>query len=75
MNTLCQDGTIYDEEVDLALTKLKCEDLFEKVGRLTAEAKTDADFQMAFNQANSELLSQLNQNSQKKPPLKEDMQT
>lgn len=52
----------------MMLDQLNYTDISTRVSQLTVNAKTELDFQMAFNQANSELLHQLNQNSQKPPP-------
>ena len=49
----------------MMLDQLNYTDISTRVSQLTINAKTDADFQLAFNQANSELLNQLNQNSNK----------
>ena len=54
------------DEVDMMLDQLNYTDISRRVSELTINARTDSDFQRAFNQANTELLSELNQRSQKR---------
>ena len=55
--------SLFDDEVENALSQLNSgsgEDVvMHRVEELTAEAKTESDFQRAFNQANIELLRKL----------------
>ena len=53
-------------DVDMMLDKLNYTDISRRVSELTINARTDSDFQQAFNQANTELLNELNQRSEKK---------
>ncbi|CAB9501120.1 Nitrilase family, member 2 [Seminavis robusta] len=59
------DEYLYDEGVDHMMGQLGYTDISKRVGELTANAKTDDDFQAAFNAANSELLNQLKKNTPK----------
>ena len=55
-------GSIFDDEVGCALSQLDSSGgdvVLHRVEELTAEAKTESDFQRAFNQANIELLRKL----------------
>lgn len=63
--------SIFDYEVDSALSQLNSggDVVLHRVEELTAEAKTESDFQMAFNQANIELLRKLKMIQ----PLKQDL--
>ena len=53
------DEYMYDEEVDHMMGQLGYADISQRINQLTVNATTDADFQRAFNIANSELLHQL----------------
>ena len=53
-------------DVDMMLDQLNYTDISRRVSELTINARTDSDFQQAFNQANTELLNELNQRSEKK---------
>ena len=56
--------TKFDEDVDKMMDQLNYVDISKRVQQLTVNAKSDLDFQRAFNQANSELLETF----KKRPP-------
>ena len=51
--------TKFDEGVDRMMNQLDYVDLSKRVKELTVQAKSDKDFQDAFNRANSELLESI----------------
>ncbi|CAB9501121.1 Nitrilase family, member 2 [Seminavis robusta] len=51
--------SMFDDEVDYALSQINCGDMMDQVEKLTSEAKDEKDFQNAFNMVNMELLQRL----------------